>query len=475
MLLGQRHSEHLEGYLRGEREAAQLMPLAQQGLHLLPAPGSNLLIEQKIEFTHADLPSHVSFRGYIDYVDLNDPTQVMVMDHKTRKKSSYAPTHEELRTDVQLAVYCHWVRHCTEYAAQTETLRTGHITYLKDGTKGAFVRVVEMPDSLIASNMEDILSTVREMAAFKYEQDQSRLDYNREACWDYAGCPHRMYCILPSTQSTTKESPMSVFGNSSSSSSGDGLAALRAAGILPSSDSQPEALTAEPDQIIPPDAPEVLPPEIADPETSTEETDAALTLPPAPPSQEDSADVALSDLNLPSRVLRACEIEGYQYRSDVEGFTAADFAALTGVGPKSAETAVEIIGARIPVPKSDPPIEEKAPDEQEEISFPAEPVMATGKVDIHTFIQCVPRGAYSREVVYLSELLRPLQVELSRQLGGYYALVPYQEGHIQVAGQFEQTLPTLLGKTVIVDSVSSSTKHCVEILLAVSSFTVSRV
>ena len=90
------------------------------------------------------------------------------------------------------------------------------------------------------------------------------------------------------------------------------------------------------------------------------------------------------------------------------------------------------------------------------------------RLDIHLFLNVMPPPEYSREVLRLEEILRPIQRKVSEELGCYYQSAPYQQGYARVSEHFEGLVIDLIGKAIIVDTRLPGCKNAAEILTTVS-------
>lgn len=166
--------------------------VAKRGLHLLPspqdvAPGE---IEREFEFEYRG----VTWRGRIDLSRMRAGETPKVWDHKSTSDMRWAKRPEELRDDLQAALY-----------AKVGMLETGADTCELQWTyfprpakqKPAAVRLTVMHDEVdrvLDAATEDALEMHAAKTAGKKAEDLAR---NWNACSAYGGCPHRSRCGSP--------------------------------------------------------------------------------------------------------------------------------------------------------------------------------------------------------------------------------------------------------------------------------------
>lgn len=196
LALGSAVHAQLEGWLRDGKpldllsEAGQI---AMAGLHHLPAPGTpGLVVEQAYQLV---IGGH-HFRGAKDW-QLLDRRPPVVGDHKTTKDYRWVKTVEELRTNIQAALY-----------AADSMLRTQYPvcdlqwTYFKtSGGRGSQVVHLRVTAEEIVPTIDRVIKACDEMSLIlRAGVRAEEVPINPEACEAFGGCPYQSICNLTPEQ-----------------------------------------------------------------------------------------------------------------------------------------------------------------------------------------------------------------------------------------------------------------------------------
>lgn len=234
--IGTQLHREIEQYLRtGDKSG--LGPLAYAGVHMLPAPGPDLLLEHEIAtagestlrkvdgawtgsrglsslLTCCGLPvvgkidlvhRRGTNSGTTEILDGHDPPGTAeVHDHKTTSDLKWAKTGDQLPDTIQMAGYGIWVhRH---FAGEPELARLSHGYHVTTGRPRAEKRTTLVPVERLLRRWEYVEGRGRVLLDASREADASRVEYNVAACAfprrkkvDIAagipdGCPHQAYC-----------------------------------------------------------------------------------------------------------------------------------------------------------------------------------------------------------------------------------------------------------------------------------------
>lgn len=150
------------------------------GSRAVPSP----LVEHYFSVDVAD--TGVICRGYIDYVEMLPDGSVTVWDHKTTRSARYMKTEEELAADPQCIAYL--------YAARDmgNAYHFGHHYVRTDKPLPPTLVVVSKTREEIEDGWKDFVATTVLM-----REDATRgepPEGNRDACWNYGGCPFQGVC-----------------------------------------------------------------------------------------------------------------------------------------------------------------------------------------------------------------------------------------------------------------------------------------
>jgi hypothetical protein len=225
--------DEIEKYLKtGDRS---LSSLALSGLHMVPDPGPDLLVEHDLCLRPLDKHPHdgldlrdpaqkqlaetcaaellaaapltadgVPVLGRMDLVHgrgtnkggvnidevADPPNTVEVYDWKSTGNPDYIKKPRELPGLIQMAGYAEWV-YRVEPAAEQVRLSHGYFVERGGPSRKVSLRVVRGD---VARTWEHAEGVVRSMKDAAREQDPDRVPANLEACGRFGGCPHREYC-----------------------------------------------------------------------------------------------------------------------------------------------------------------------------------------------------------------------------------------------------------------------------------------
>lgn len=192
-----------------------LSTLASRGLHMMPDPGPDLIVEHKIHtvdkmtiasaLTAADIPvvgyidcghDRGTNKGADDVGEPDPPGTVELIDWKRKgnakdrdgRSTLLRPTN--LIGTIQMAGYGEWVRRVMPYRSHVR-LSLGYFP-AKGGQPCKVTRLHPVGDFVPAWNrVEAVARTIVQAAT---ETVAERVAPNVNACDVYGGCPHRGYC-----------------------------------------------------------------------------------------------------------------------------------------------------------------------------------------------------------------------------------------------------------------------------------------
>lgn len=185
-----------------------LSALALSGLHIVPDPGPDLLLQHSINgyLTCAGVPfngtldcSHTRGvnKGGTDILEMYDPPgTVEIIDWKFKSKAPSATyagfvlEPGELIQSIQMSSYGMWAR--TAYPDATH-VRLSHGVFFGVGAKPRKVTKLHVIDDVVSSweYTEALARTFKDVVR---ETDADRVDANIHACGKYGGCQHKQYC-----------------------------------------------------------------------------------------------------------------------------------------------------------------------------------------------------------------------------------------------------------------------------------------
>ena len=197
------HAE-IAAYLRTGVPA--LSSLAMSGLHLIPEPGPDLLVEQSIGGVAAPIltANRIPLVGFIDcahdrgtnkggedVADTRDaPGTVEVIDWKWKRDGSRAEYYIhplELVKSIQMSGYGEFVRRAFPHVTH---VRLSHCYFPATRGRPRKVTRLHVVDDCARSweYVEGLARSLRHVAA---ETSADRVDANTNACGAYGGCPYR--------------------------------------------------------------------------------------------------------------------------------------------------------------------------------------------------------------------------------------------------------------------------------------------
>lgn len=204
---GTRIHAMLEDYLlTGRQPTGPLGQVALAGVpYLPPPPVPRQCVEAGFVWRRPDWP--VQMLGFIDLIE---PGQGRVVDHKTTSDFRYAKGEDELRTDAQSVIYTGVGPAVLQGGPQlsmgdkTLTLVSPaqfppavfrHI-YYRRGAKGpaSMMAEVRMDTTDITEGLVNITRTMQAMAACALTDDPNRVDFNPAECGAYGGCFYASHC-----------------------------------------------------------------------------------------------------------------------------------------------------------------------------------------------------------------------------------------------------------------------------------------
>ena len=166
-------------YYEGMDPVGRMAPLCRNSL---PRPGMFFLSSGRED---------VTLVGYIDQLDVRDPTVPVVVDYKTTSNLKYALTTDELMSDPQAVLYALYA--FATHPAQKVIVRFVYV-HVKNRTEPGKVVLREItytPESILPYTA-GLVSDVSAMAdAHATRPDMPK---NTERCYDYGGCPWMSVC-----------------------------------------------------------------------------------------------------------------------------------------------------------------------------------------------------------------------------------------------------------------------------------------
>lgn len=183
-------------------------PMALPALELLPRAGMDGLY---IEWGLDDQPKHgtfnynwsklkvggTPFEGYIDVINVRDPTHPEVIDHKTtRSIDEYAKPEEAIRTDPQLLGYGMFVLQILPQAVDVR------LSLIYTQTQGMRVekRSLVLTPKEIEQGWSVVPSIVERMKVVAKQPSFQTVTPNWSECSKFGGCPYISQCKNPLAQ-----------------------------------------------------------------------------------------------------------------------------------------------------------------------------------------------------------------------------------------------------------------------------------
>lgn len=205
--IGTELHEEIEKYLgTGEKN---LSSLALSGLHMIPSPGPDLLIEAPIGGDSLDdaivFAGGVPVIGYIDLVhrrgtnqgasDFSDavdpPGTVEVIDWKTTSSPQWIKSPQQVANTIQMTTYGKWA--LTMYP-DAEYVRLSHGYFVTKGRHKPRKVSLRVHQDQIERRWEYVDRLGRSIRDIVKETDPDKVPANLQACEAFRGCPHASYC-----------------------------------------------------------------------------------------------------------------------------------------------------------------------------------------------------------------------------------------------------------------------------------------
>ena len=182
--LGKKIHSQLENYLlTGEQPES---PIALAGLHHLPAPGSDVLVEHELKYTEG---LAVPLIGFIDLIELENRR---VTYHKTTSDFKWAKTEYELLSDPQAIIYTKVAKDL--FFEGDEEIEFRHVYYRTRGSSASMTSSAIFKIPFLEEKFQEIREVVDEMSGCSVAEKPIDVGFNAEACTDYGGCPFRGEC-----------------------------------------------------------------------------------------------------------------------------------------------------------------------------------------------------------------------------------------------------------------------------------------
>jgi hypothetical protein len=222
--LGDEFHKEAENYLRSGNRAA-CSPLLLSGLHLMPTPGPDLLLEYPLPlmrtgegvrivtidgaqrlvggklvgaFNIAGIPvtgkmdcvdsrgTYITEEGEIRDDNLNS---ISVSDWKTGSDWRYHKTRHQLPDSLQMTGYAHYLAG----ASASDYVRLTHVFFNKKA-RDARRSTIPVPRGEIARRFQRIEKIAHTLTQVACETDPLKVDANTNVCSAYGGCPYRGEC-----------------------------------------------------------------------------------------------------------------------------------------------------------------------------------------------------------------------------------------------------------------------------------------
>lgn len=204
------HAEN-EAYLRsGNRNA--LGPVGLAGIHYMPTPGPDLLLEHPIIVGGNGIiqgvylfAAGVPFAGHVDCIDhrgmypdqdgewhRDPPNTVNVWDWKSTSDLKWAKSAAQVAATIQMnsygmAAFKMW--------PHLEHARLTHVYFQRNGKRAAQLATSRPPREAIEKKWKYVEGVVRTIVDVAREETPDRVPANTKACHSYnKDCPHLAYC-----------------------------------------------------------------------------------------------------------------------------------------------------------------------------------------------------------------------------------------------------------------------------------------
>jgi len=190
VLLGSEVHEVLEDFLSwgvAPDENSRAGRIAAAGLRFLPSTDGDLGIEVPIHTKGIDPP----LVGYIDILDLSDPKQPVVIDHKTTSSWNWAKTSEQLRNDPQMIAYA---QHALYECSAADTVEVSHIQYRTKGAPDARRVSAVLSREHVEQHWAELVELAAEMKKASLLESVEEAEPNYSSCGAFGGCPYADTC-----------------------------------------------------------------------------------------------------------------------------------------------------------------------------------------------------------------------------------------------------------------------------------------
>ncbi|WP_246137347.1 PD-(D/E)XK nuclease family protein [Myxococcus llanfairpwllgwyngyllgogerychwyrndrobwllllantysiliogogogochensis] len=199
----------LEHYLSTGEDV--LGAFAKAGAHLLPTPGPDLLVEQPLDGAPPLTAGGIPFTGFIDLVDarqLATDGVLRITDHKfTSNVARNAATPEQLadantEPGLQMIGYAAWALSQVERFPGLRELELEHLYYQTRGQRLAVSVLASVPVEHVAREWRTkVEPQVEQMKAHAQAARAADVPANYgPACTKYGGCPFMAKCLTGETK-----------------------------------------------------------------------------------------------------------------------------------------------------------------------------------------------------------------------------------------------------------------------------------
>lgn len=198
--LGTKVHAELEAWFRDRKRPNPLSEagkIAESGLHHWPAPGTR---DFHIEAHAVVERDDTAYHGYLDlaWLDPDPDVGAVVGDHKSTTDFKWAKTAEDLRTDLQAAVYARAVME--EFGVDSAELRW--VYYRTRGPRKSQVVRLRVLREEVDRTLDAADADYRAIEAIPEDTDPLALPPTVTACANYGGCGYRNLCtdLTPKTR-----------------------------------------------------------------------------------------------------------------------------------------------------------------------------------------------------------------------------------------------------------------------------------
>ncbi len=192
------HDEAEQYLLTGDRGPCS--PLLLAGVHLMPTPGRDLLVEHSLtNFSIVGTPftgksDCISNRGtYVNEVgeEYPDPKGTAeVNDWKTTGDLRWITERQKLPDLLQMNVYSAYIGRKWDL----EWIRHSHVYFLKKGRPKAKKVTILVPRKGVEKRFARVEGVARTLLDVVKEADPCKVPANTNACQAYRGCPYKDVC-----------------------------------------------------------------------------------------------------------------------------------------------------------------------------------------------------------------------------------------------------------------------------------------